>query len=424
MSDDNIANYKAEVAVQNQEKLTITMEDDTDALYKMGFFSPQTSSNFEFPRPGTPMKMAHVQIQSLFEDISTFEKTARIKLKLNSCQMKSKNSNEDLKNSTLSKLACSSTDEPSTAVAKDFVARTETLTDRTRQSSISIRKRKIYRCSTNPSEQVATIPDVVKGGINQEKEVNSGRRSHLTTLEATQAPLIEQDETPLQQPIGVRVKQAPAWLWNSIVERKTIFGVLGEPENNSENLMEECRREILNESEDKGSDVCNRIPTLEGEKVDECEFTTSRPHGSNLSNLFLNSESTQNSSNTSLIPGLEDGSNVIVDENRKDSSVTTESSSNNQMTLNSPLLCRQIFHAESVYSSSSPAPSRNQVTSTMLLYNIASTDNGSPFWGKSTDQVKFKELIGKFPTVVESKLVSSLPKFKTHFSQICFNKVI
>lgn len=64
---------------------------------------------------------------------------------------------------------------------------------------------------------------------------------------------------------------------------------------------------------------------------------------------------------------------------------------------------------------SASAPSRDQIISTMLRYNIDSTDNRIPFWSKPVDLVKLNEIKGKFP-IIRSRLVSSLPDFGKELS--------
>jgi len=130
--------------------------------------------------------------------------------------------------------------------------------------------------------------------------------------------------------------------------------------------------------------------------------------GSNSPNLFLRSNSTLHS---------EENSHGFYDKNRSDDSNISRASHSIDQTLlqntSPPIVnCCQIFHAGTIcyIPASVSAPSRNQVISTMLRYNIESTDNGNPFWSKTADLVKLNELKGTVP-IIRSRLISSLPDF-------------
>ena len=134
--------------------------------------------------------------------------------------------------------------------------------------------------------------------------------------------------------------------------------------------------------------------------------------GSNSPNLFLRSNSTLHT---------EENSNGFHDQNRSDDSNKSLSLSIDRTVLQnrSPPIanCCQIFHAGTIcyIPASASAPTRNQVISTMPCYNIESTDNRSPFWGKTADLVKLNELKGKVP-IIRSQLISSLPDFGQEIS--------
>jgi len=130
--------------------------------------------------------------------------------------------------------------------------------------------------------------------------------------------------------------------------------------------------------------------------------------GSNSPSFFIHST---NYSTTKSLHSRED-SNCVHDLNRSDEFKKTNALSLGQTVLNSPLVnCCQIFRAGTIYiPASANVPSRSEVISTMLRYNIDSIDNRSPFWSKTADHVRLNELKGKIP-VIRSRLVSSLPDF-------------
>ena len=391
----------------------------SDALFAMSMLSPQSDAPRDSPpRPDTPNRIdsAQVVIRPLLEDIATFNHSRKGKVKVNSGTVVLKSLRDEVQvyqtkfGRKLHLPADLKSDEQELSRPAHFKGkrkRSETADKKTAKKKQMPRADRLETHDVGEKEEIVQVTEkkIDPNEIDLEK-VGEGILPKRIDSNQAEISILEFDSNQAEI---------------SILE-------LDDTERNEKDCSE------TKQTEETQTNAIDRAEQeIEGDEIDEKDILSLKSHtqgstGTLQDNPLAPSSSLTRNSQLSSDPASYDSFktwNMVTEDN---DSVSPDESSlpfdNIQPFLpdstTSEVLSSSLFKAGKTYTPVTSAPTRDQVMSTMEQHGIALYSNLPPFWGDAKDEVKLKNIRGKSLTI-DSKLVRSLPEFKSIFYKVCFS---
>lgn len=350
----------------------------SDALFNMGWLSPQPDPVPDSPpRPETPNKIesAQVVIRPLLDDMSIFNRSRKEKVTLNSGLVVLKSLQDEIK-------------------------AYQTQSGRKLDLPVDLKRKR----RTANTEKTSKKKQIISNRLNENEDELTMMEMKLTEFERAKRSTIKlEQERNIPTPISTDHNQKKLNLTmridgNKDEISKSLFDPMEEDEeDHSENRVAGAAP-IINEIERENLRTEHTITTSENDQTEDC------PEPKKYSTQLSSDPPSYDSLKTWNMMTSEDSDSNLTFTNIKESQPDS--------IINS-------FKAGERYVPVTNAPSRERVLSTMEQYGIPSSSGGHPYWGNPKDQVKLKDVRGK-SLVIDSKLVRSLPEFKSSIStKVC-----
>jgi len=367
------------VANHSNETSPLQEKQFPDALFNMGWLSPQPDPVPDSPpRPETPTKIESVQvvIRPLLDDISLFNHSRKEKVTLNSGRVILKSLQDEIK-------------------------AYQTESGRNLHLPIDLKRKRDEVKTENSNEKNRKQRKIENR--NMSKRLNENE-DELTMMELK---LNELEKTKRDKMKMEQESETPTTISSDPTEESNLS--LRTDDNEDEIYKDQ---NDVNEEETRNFEVALQSNQVEREN-NESECTTPTLENDRVEDLPVSKKfSTQLSSDPPSYDSLKTW-NMMTSED-SDSNLTFTNVKESQP--DSKINC---FNSGEKYIPITSAPSRDQVISTMEEYGLPLFSNGHPYWSNPKDEVKLKDVRGK-SLVIDSKLVRSLPEFKSSVSsKVC-----